>query len=77
MAKKTDEATSSNGKITPEDLEAKFRELQEEGDEAADTAKSYVLAGAAAVGVVIFFIAFTAGRRRGKKKSTVVEIRRI
>ncbi len=71
------EATASNGTITPADLEAKFRELQEEGDEAADTAKSYVLAGVAAVGIVIFVIAFTAGRRRGKKKSTVVEIRRI
>lgn len=74
---KTSEATKDNGKITPADLEAKFRELQEEGDEAADTAKSYVLAGAAAAAVVIFVIAFTAGRRRGKKKSTIVEIRRI
>lgn len=73
----TSEKTDSNGKITPADLEAKFRELQEEGDEATETAKSYVLAGVAAVGVVVFVIAFTAGKRRGKKKSTVVEIRRI
>ncbi len=73
----TSEMTDSNGKITPADLEAKFRELQEEGDEATDTAKSYLLAGVAAVGIVIFVIAFSAGRRRGKKKSTVVEIRRI
>lgn len=64
-------------KITPEDLEAKFRELQDEGEETVDTAKSYVLAGVAAAGVVIFVIAFTVGKRRGKKKSTVVEIRRI
>lgn len=64
-------------KITPADLEAKMRELQDEGDEAVDTAKSYALAAAAVVGVVIFVIAFSAGRRRGKKKSTVVEIRRI
>ena len=73
----TSERTDSNGKITPADLEAKFRELQAEGDEATDTVKSYVLAGAAAIGVVVFVIAFTAGRRRGKKKSTIVEIRRI
>ncbi|MDZ7676464.1 MAG: hypothetical protein U5K30_15515 [Acidimicrobiales bacterium] len=64
-------------KITPADLEAKFRELQEEGDETVDTAKSYVLAVAAAAGVVIFVVAFTVGKRRGKTKSTVVEIRRI
>lgn len=64
-------------KITPADLEAKLRELQDEGEETVDTAKSYVLAAAAATGVVIFVIAFTVGKRRGKKKSTVVEIRRI
>lgn len=68
---------TSTAKITPADLEAKMRELQDEGDEAVDTAKSYALAAAAAAGVVIFVIAFSAGRRRGKKKSTVVEIRRI
>ena len=68
---------STNGKITPADLEAKMRELQSEGDEAVDTAKSYALAAAAAVGVVVFVLAFTMGKRRGKKKSTVVEIRRI
>ncbi len=67
----------STERITPADLEAKIRELQDEGDEAVDTAKSYALAGAVVVGVIIFAIAFTAGRRRGKKKSTVVEIRRI
>jgi G:T/U-mismatch repair DNA glycosylase len=64
-------------KITPADLEAKMRELQGEVDETTETAKSYVLAAAAAAGVVLFVVAFTMGKRRGKKKSTVVEIRRI
>lgn len=68
---------TTTAKITPADLEAKMRELQDEGDEAVDTAKSYALAAAAVVGVVIFVIAFSAGKRRGRKKSTVVEIRRI
>jgi hypothetical protein len=68
---------TTTDKITPADLEAKMRELQDEGDEAVDTAKSYALAAAAVVGVVIFVIAFSAGKRRGRKKSTVVEIRRI
>jgi hypothetical protein len=69
--------TTTGEKITPADLEAKFRELKDEGEETADTAKSYALAGVAAVAVVIFVIAFAAGRSRGKRKSTVVEIRRI
>lgn len=68
---------TTGDKITPADLEAKFRELKDEGEETAETAKTYVYAAAAAVGVVIFVVAFTAGKRRGKKKSTVVEIRRI
>lgn len=68
---------TTTGPITPADLEAKMRELQTEGDEAVDTAKSYAVAIAAAIGVVVFVVAFSAGRRRGKKKSTVVEIRRI
>ncbi len=68
---------TSTQKITPADLEAKMRELQDEGEEAAETAKSYVFAAAAAVAVIVFVIAFSAGKRRGKKKSTVVEIRRI
>ncbi len=69
--------TTTGEKITPADLEAKFRELKDEGEETAETAKSYVLAGVAAAAVVIFVVAFAAGRSRGKKKSTVVEIRRI
>ena len=68
---------TTTDKITPADLEAKMRELQGEVDETAETAKSYVLAGAAVAGVLVFVVAFTMGKRRGKKKSTVVEIRRI
>lgn len=67
----------SADKITREDLEAKFRELQADVEETSEQARSYVLAAAAAAGVVLFLIAFSAGRKRGKKKSTVVEIRRI
>jgi adenylate kinase len=64
-------------KITPADIEAKFRELQDDVEDTAEQAKSYAFAAAAAAGVLIFVIAFAAGKRRGKKKSTVVEIRRI
>lgn len=64
-------------KITRDDLEAKFRELKDDVDETTETAKSYALAVAVAAGLVIFVIAFGAGRRRGGKRATVVEIRRI
>lgn len=69
--------TPTTGKITRDDLEAKFRELKDDVDDTAEQAKSYVLAGAAAVGVLVFVVAFAAGKKRGKTKNTVVEIRRI
>jgi hypothetical protein len=64
-------------KITRDDIEAKLRELKDDVDETAESAKSYVAAAAAGVVVVVFLIAFTAGKKRGRRKSTVVEIRRI
>ena len=64
-------------KIRRDDLEAKFRELQGDVQETADEAKSYVLAAAAVVVVGIAAVAFVLGRRRGRKRSTIVEIRRV
>ena len=64
-------------KITRDDLEAKFRELKDDVDETTESAKSYAMAAVVAVGIVIFVVAFGAGKRRGRRKSTVVEIRRI
>lgn len=63
--------------VTKGDIERKFRQLQGGVNETAETAKSYALAVGAAVVVGVAAIAFFAGRRRGKKKTTVVEIRRV
>jgi adenylate kinase len=68
---------TTSERITPADLESKMRELQGEVTETTETAKSYALAAAAAVAVVVFVVAFTMGKKRGRKRSTVVEIRRI
>jgi signal transduction histidine kinase len=64
-------------KITRDDIEAKLRELKDDVDETAESAKSYVAAVAAGVVVLVFVVAFAAGKKRGRRKSTVVEIRRI
>jgi hypothetical protein len=64
-------------KITRDDLESKFRELQGEATSTAEQAKSYAIAVGAVVIVGIAAVAFVLGRRKGKKKTTVVEIRRI
>ena len=64
-------------KITRDDIEAKLRELKDDVDDTAESAKSYAAAAAAGVAVLIFLVAFAAGKKRGRRKSTVVEIRRI
>ncbi len=63
-------------KITPDDIEGKLRELRGEVDLYADEARSHALSVGVAVvaGAVVF--AFWLGRRRGRRRSTVVEIRR-
>jgi hypothetical protein len=64
-------------KITRDDIEAKLQELRGEVDQRTEAAK--VPAVAIAVGVVVLTIAaaYVFGRRRGKKRQTVFEIRRI
>jgi len=69
--------TSTTAKIQPADLEAKFRELQGDVKETTDEAKSYALVAVAVVVVSIVAVTFVLGRRRGRKKTTIVEIRRV
>ena len=64
-------------RITKDDLESKFRELEGEASSTAQSAKSYALAAAAVAVVTVATVAFLLGRRKGKKKTTVVEIKRI
>ena len=63
--------------ITRDDLEEKFRDLQGGVDEAADQAVSYVLAIGVAVAVGVVALAYVLGRRKGRRKSTIVEVRRL
>jgi hypothetical protein len=64
-------------RIEKADIAAKLRELQGEVDEVTTSARSYALVAGVVVGVVAVGIAFTLGKRRGRRRSTVVEIRRI
>ena len=64
-------------RITRDDIENKFRELQGGVDTAADVAVPYVLVVGAAVAATIVIAAYLLGRRRGKRKSAIVEVRRL
>lgn len=59
------------------DLEAKMRELQGEVTETRQAATSTLVTVVAVVAVGVVAMAFLMGRRKGKKRTTVVEVRRI
>jgi len=63
--------------ISRDDLEAKFRELQGEVEIIGEEARSYGIILAVAVGVAIVGVAWLAGRHRGRRNRTIVEVRRI
>ena len=63
--------------VTRYDIEAKFRQLQGEVETTAESARSYVLIGGIAAAILVLLLAYIFGRRTGRKKSTVVEIRRL
>lgn len=64
-------------KISRDDLESKFRAIKGDVDQRAlaakDSAKPFIAGGA----LVVLFLVYLIGKRVGKKKSTIVEIRRI
>lgn len=63
--------------ITPADIEAKFRDIQGQiGVVADDNKKRAIIAGTGA-SLLLFLIMYVLGRRAGKKRSTVLEIRRL
>ncbi len=68
----------SNGRlITREALQAAYAQVMGEGEATARAAAPRGLAIAGAVGILVITLAFLAGRRRGRSKSGVVEIRRL
>jgi hypothetical protein len=65
------------GRISRDDIEAKFREVQGEVDIIEDDARNYLGIAAIVVVVSVVAVAFVLGRRRGRSGRTVVEIRRV
>jgi hypothetical protein len=64
-------------RITRDDLEEKFRELEGATHETAESARSAVIAAGVVAALVLLLLAFLLGTRKGRKRSTVVEIRRV
>lgn len=67
----------SSARITRDDIESRFREIQGEVVAVEDEARSSVAAIIVVVGAAIVIAAFALGSRRGRKRRTVVEVRRF
>ena len=65
------------GPISRADIQAKLEEIKGEVDETTNTAKPYLLAAGVALAVGVVTVAYLLGRRRGKKKTTIVEVKRV
>lgn len=63
--------------ITPADMEAKFRDLQGQVNVVAEDSKKRIAMAGVAVGVVLLVLVYLLGRNAGKKRSSVLEIRRL
>ena len=68
---------SITGPVTRADIESKLRQIKGEVDEAVVTSKPYVLIGGAVAAVALVGLTYFVGLRRGKKKTTVVQVRRV
>jgi hypothetical protein len=64
-------------KISRDDLEAKLREITGGVEETVDAAKPTLISSAAAGLILVVLVAYLLGRRRGRARSAVVEIRKV
>ena len=63
--------------ITRDDIEAKFRELTGDATDELESARSQAVTVGLAVGVALVAVVFLIGRRSGRRRSAVVEVRRV
>lgn len=70
-------ATDVDGPVTRTIIEAKLREIGGEVDSTAESARPYAIVAGVVVAVAVVGMAYLLGRRKGKRKTTLVEIRRV
>ena len=69
--------STSRHRITRSDLEDKFRELEGDAREQVVSARSTLVTAGGVAALLVLLLAFLLGTRKGRKRSTVVEIRRV
>jgi hypothetical protein len=69
--------TTADHQITKDDIEGKLRELAGDVNEQAEAAKGVAMTVGAVVAAAVVIGIFLLGKRRGKKKTTMIEVRRF
>jgi len=69
--------TAGTARITRADLESKLREVSGGVGETVEEAKPTIIGVAAAGLALVVIVSYLLGRRRGRKRSAIVEIRRV
>jgi hypothetical protein len=63
--------------ITRDDLEAKLDQLRGATEPGAQKARGVGIAAAIAGGILLVVAAYIIGKRKGRKRRTIVEVRRV
>lgn len=64
-------------RISRADLESKFREVQDGLQGKLEQQKTSIITVITATGVILALVFFLLGKRSGRKRTTLVEIRRV
>ncbi len=71
------ETSGPGATVSLGDIESKLQEIRGEVDSTTTAAKPSAMVVAGVAAVLVLGAVYLLGRRKGKKKSTVVEIRRV
>jgi hypothetical protein len=66
-----------HARLTRADIEDKLRSVKVELDRASARSRPTLLAVGAASAAALVVLAYALGRRRGRRRSTIVEVRRL
>lgn len=70
-------AVDADRPVTRATIEAKLREIRGEVETTTESARPYAVVAGIACAVVVVGVAYLLGRRKGRKRTTVVEVRRV
>ena len=69
--------TYGRGPVSRDDIETKLREIRGEVDNVGEASRGYAVAAGVVVAAVVVALAYGFGKRKARKRTTVVEVRRV